>query len=56
MQYYFLDMDNISKFNHMIQMCSGVTGGRVRNGELYSQIFTEVNLSAFAKLKQKEIN
>ena len=34
---------------YMIQICSGITGGRVLNGELYAQrLHVEVNLSAFA--------
>ena len=32
---------------HIIQLCSEITSGRVLSGELYAQIFTEVNLPAF---------
>ena len=32
---------------YMTHIYSGITRGRVLNGELYTQIFTEVNLSVF---------
>ena len=32
----------------MIQICSGITSGRVLNGELYAQRLPDVNLSTFA--------
>ena len=32
---------------HIIQICSGITCGRVLSGELYAQRLQEVNLSAF---------
>ena len=38
------------KFNRLfliIQIYSGITRGKVLNGELYTQGFTEVNLSIF---------
>ena len=36
-----------SNLPHIIQICSGITHGRVLNGELYAQRLKDVDLSAF---------
>ena len=41
-------LPNISLYNHVIQIYSGITSGRVLDGELLYTKILEVNLSAFA--------